>query len=206
MLWRENVLKTILTMFEIKSKFIIMFIIILLTSYLTWTVVLAYKYSPKYSYRTEHNSFFVKIATSLIQPVMEIFGNRKVTHAWHWQNYTPDYDYIQFGFRRDSESKRVLQSEFSLIGLLTNAAADLNGIKEVIVVKPLNYDGNWSLAYCTTEKELFCQKSTIIFRGEVKILNDGVGYTWGLDKDEKPIKLQILREIKVDQEMDLLFV
>ena len=137
---------------------------------------------------------------------MEVFGNRKVTHFWHWQTFTPDSDYTRFGLKRDGENRRVLQSGFDLSGLLTNAKADLNGIKEVIVVKPVDYEGSWSLAYCTEGKELFCQKSTITFKGEVKILNDGTGYTWGLDGDRRPIKLQLLREIKVNQEMDLLFV
>ena len=190
----------------IKTQFTIFFFTTFLLLYLSWAIVLAYKYSSKYSYHPNYNSFFIKIATGLTQPIMEAFGNRKVTHFWHWQTFTPGSDYTRFGLKRDGENRRVLQPGFDLSSLLTNAKADLNGIKEVIVVKPVDYEGSWSLAYCVEGIKLFCQKSTITFKGEVKILNDGIGYTWGLDDQEKPIKLEILREIKADQERDLLFV
>jgi len=63
-----------------------------------------------------------------------------------------------------------------------------------------------SEAYCIEQETLFCQKSLIAHRGEVKILRDGTGYIWGLDDQGKPLKLEIIREVRLDQKNDILFI
>lgn len=185
-------------------KIIMIFIAIFLVGYLGWAVILSYKYSQKYSYTK--SEFPLKIATDLIQPFMEVFGNGKATHMWHWENINPDYDYKKYGFKRDSTQVRVFKPQFDLGTTLVNARASLNGIKELIVVKPKNYTGKWTEAYCVNQEPIFCQRSIISFEGAVRILNDGDGYTWGLDESGNPIELEILREIPANEERDILFV
>jgi len=69
-----------------KLNFFIVTTSILIVFYLSWVFVLALKYNTKYTYKTNENTFLIKVGTYLIQPIMEVFGNGKVTHFWHWQN------------------------------------------------------------------------------------------------------------------------
>jgi len=172
--------------------------------YLIFVIILYFSYSSKYSYKS--GSVLIQATTYMLQPFMQLFGNSKVTHFWHWEKYAPAYDYALFGIKRDNPAKRIFKAEFDLWAFLVNAQADLGGVKEAIVVKPKNYTGKWRLVYCVTQEKLFCEVGILNHSGEVKILNDGVGYTWGLDENNQPLKLELVRQIEINQEKNILFI
>jgi hypothetical protein len=64
------------------------YIFLFLTVYSLISVVFGILDENKYFYKKGNH--FQAVATTFLQPFMNVFGNSKVTHFWHFKNLSPE--------------------------------------------------------------------------------------------------------------------
>jgi hypothetical protein len=96
------------------------------------------------------------------------------------------------------------------VGLISSAIADLGYVKEAALIEPLEIrnekmEQKWSLVFCNKDKS-FCQKSSILHFGKIKILVDGDFFVYGMDQNEKLFELKLVKNTKVYEDKEVLFI
>jgi hypothetical protein len=119
-----------------------------------------------YTYRS-YNFINHNVLTSLMKPVMGIFGYRKVTHWYDWEGISSDKVLNTEPLIIENDTNiRHFEARYALV----NAWASLGGVQTTAIIKPKDYTGTWSLIYCQNNQ---CKANTLSYEGEVKILVDG---------------------------------
>ena len=142
---------------------------------------------PEYTYRKQ--DFYQNQATILMQPIMDIFGYQKVSHWYDWQDLPRDQipKNIQPLVILGGSDYRKLDQKSPV----RNTLASLGKVVDSAIIEPVDYDGSWSLVFCTQDME-FCQQSNILAKGRVKILADGNSQAWGKNEQGEIIQLRIV--------------
>ncbi len=162
-----------------------------------------------YNYTRKNQNFLLSGSTVLMQPAMEVLADGKVTHFYDYKNLplneVPAIEPAQVISSKEQfrNFNGEVQSHF------INALASLGQVRESAIVEPINYSGNWSLAFCQTvsnSSNTVCQVSKIKYSGPVKILVDGTSYIWGLTENGEWIELKIVEYIDRSERRDLLFI
>ena len=189
------------------SKFLIRFIIVLVTLYVG--IAIGFASLIPYKYSRNHQNFLLTSTTVLLQPAMEIFADGKVTHFYDYKELpASEIPNIQGAdVIPNSPQIRVFNNDYK--SLLINAAADIGLTRSAAIIEPVNSQGNWSLAFCQTTKgttELNCQVSKIKYSGQVKILVDVQSRIWGITENNNWIQLKIVEYIDRSERKDILFI
>jgi len=182
------------------TKYLFLFLAI----YTLFASLLAFVDHNKYFYRGSKN--LEAFTTTFFQPFMNVFGNGKVTHYFHFE-YLDNLEKDKLNsikslqIKNDSNFRNLAGNTFSRYA--TSAVADLGYIRTAAVISPKEpLDQRWSLAFCTADKKL-CQKSNLLHFGEIKILVDGTGDIYGLSESGEFIELKLDRETTVDKDKNL---
>jgi len=142
----------------------------------------------KYDYR-DYNFFEAQVAI-MLQPVMEILANGKVSHWYDWDDTEVDASNADAYFvpvRGSGKPFRDHSKDLSFNNLWKSFNAD-----EFAKIKPKNYDKKWSLIYCTEEYNI-CKESNLTYKGEIKIIVDGNGWLAGRGENDEMIKLDTIK-------------
>jgi len=155
-----------------------------------------------FSYR--NYNFLSQQFTIISQPFMELFASGKVTHWYDWEVIKIseiDVSVEPVSMRSEEQQYGEYSKEFSY----KNTLKSLGWVKEMAVIEPINFKGNWSYVFCSV-KENICQKSNILTKGPVKVLNDGEVIAWGQDSEGKYLQLRLLGYTQRDKNKDILFI
>jgi hypothetical protein len=153
----------------------------------------------KYSYR-EYNFINHSIITPILKPVMDLFGYKKVTHWFDWQEISPSkVNNNKPLFLEGETNNRKLNQTYSI----QNALASLGSVKKSAIIKPHDYNGNWSLIYCIDGQ---CMVNKLKYNGEVKVLVDNTVNLYAYTEENNVVNLNLVRLIDRNQEMDILHI
>jgi hypothetical protein len=161
-------------------------------------------YTKRYSYRDK--SPVCGLLTDLLQPGMGLFFDGKITHFCHWEEIQFDSKTVEKSLQLKSTKKtRNIQKELVFQDYLKIIATELDSNQEGAVLKPKDYDDKWSLVFCNLENN-FCQKNTLQYKGEIKILLDGNFGFWGETSEGKIIDLELVEKIKIKNRKDVVYI
>jgi hypothetical protein len=161
-----------------------------------------------YQYQRRYQNFLLTSTTVLLQPIMELFANGKVTHFYDYKAL-PLQDVPVIAPAKIIPSKPMIRNfNNDLQSHFINLFADLGLVQEAAIIAPIDYSGSWSLAFCQDKENstTVCQVSRIKHRGQVKILVDGNSIIWGLDENGKWVQLQVVKYINRKDRQDILFI
>lgn len=140
----------------------------------------------------EYRQFnFTKYTSSIImQPVMELIADGKVSYWYDWDNIDPSQiDKSIPAARLYSQNDQYRDYKKNLT--FKNFLGDMGKVKESAVVEPKNYNGQWSLVFCTKDESV-CKKSNLVANGKIRILIDGDMLVWGMNAENKLIPLNVV--------------
>jgi hypothetical protein len=174
--------------------------------YIITAIILDYFYSKKYTWN--QNCTLERVATSSIQPIMEIIGNGMTAHNWTFKNILikkqiPEgcklcYEVSQNPFAK-LHSKRIKR-------ILTSAVVDINPFQPAAIIRPKNYEGKWKICFEIDKNQGLYQIAKYSHTGKVKILIDGSGYIMGMDSSGEFLELEIVEYCKAWQRRDVFLV
>jgi hypothetical protein len=190
----------------INGKLYFRIILSIITVYLG--IALGFASLSPYQYQRRSQNFLLTGATVLLQPFMELFANGKVTHFYDYKTLPLQELPVITATKVLPSEKMVRNFNNDFSSIVVNIAADLGLVKEAAIIQPIDYSGNWSLAFCIDNENsaTFCQVSKIKHRGQVKILVDGSSSIWGLAEDGKWIQLELVKYIDRSERRDILFI
>jgi hypothetical protein len=181
-----------------------MFYIIIV--YTIIAIILDWAYSRKYTW--DQNCIPERIATSVIQPVMEIVGNGMTAHNWTFQNIIIKKEISEsckLCFETSSKQFRKFGSN-RFQRILTSAIVDINPMQSAAIIRPKTHQGNWRICFAINDNQGHYQVTKYSYQGQVKILIDGSGYIMGMDSSGKFLELEIVQYCKAYQRRDVLLV
>lgn len=184
-------------------KFMLNLVLFLVLIYLSSCIF--YHFSYKNKYQDTNQNPLPKIGTFLLQPFMEVFGNSKVTHFWHYKDTSSSSLDPKKALFLESQTPQSRNFEKGLSALITNAIVDLSSDQEGAIIQPVAYDGSWRLVSCSKDLSI-CQRSTILSFGKVKILLDGGFYLWGENSEKQIIELKLEKKIKITEAKEFLYL
>lgn len=181
-------------------KFSLILAVVYVGIAMVWHFIRLEKYD--YTYRQDQ---WVQLGTAvLIQPITDLFLFRKTSYYFDWQKIDPqDIDRSVLPLVLRSTQDKLANYNQTLSS--RNLQRDLGYVRQAAVVKPKNYDGKWSLVFCSID-DAVCQQSNLLHSGRVKVLLDGNLEMWGIDQNGKFIQLQLLRYVPVWAELEVLFI
>jgi hypothetical protein len=199
--------QTISTKKIITWQFLTRFIISLITLYLG--IAIGFATLSPYNYTRRNQNFLLSGATVLLQPAMEVLADGKVTHFYDYKSLTltevPNLDLA----RVISSKEQFRDFSGSFQSHFINALASIGAVSEAAIIEPVNFTGQWSLAYCQTVPNSsvpVCQISKIKHSGQVKILVDGGSLIWGQTESGEWIQLRLVEYINRSERRDLLLI
>ncbi|MEQ8971018.1 MAG: hypothetical protein RIE73_11550 [Coleofasciculus sp. C1-SOL-03] len=166
---------------------------------------------PSYNYQKKYYRGFmllyIKFIDRVLQPFMNAFGNKKVTHFWHYQETSaaelennPD---IALSLHSVKEQKRNFKKSFTTFP--RNALADLGWVKDAAIIEPIKYEKEWSFVFQDTDSDA-CQECVLTHKGAVKVLIDGSVIVWGRGQNGEIVQLHLVRMTTVKLDKDILFI
>lgn len=163
-------------------------LVIFLVVYISISYISAVVGGKDFSYRV--NKPLQTHSSILIQPVMDLIGNSKVSY---WYDYSkiekkqiPE-NISSLNIRSDSNTRNLQEKMF-----WRNTKASINGVNTAVIVEPADYTGKWSLVYCIIDKD-FCEQSNILATGKVKLISDGQQQIWGKDEQGNFLQLKLIK-------------
>jgi len=148
---------------------------------------------------------WLKLAASIFfQPVVDLWFNRKTTYFFDWQTITTT-DLNQSALPLTLRSTRPKLGSYNYALNLANLQAILNSDQEAAIIAPVEYDGYWSLVFCSRTEEV-CQKNNLFHKGSVKILLNGEVEFWGVSPEGKSLRLKVVEYTTVGSHKDILFI
>lgn len=159
-------------------------------------------FSPyEYSYRQDR--WYYHISTILIQPVSEVLADGKVTHFYDWTEISKNKMSNLQGAKLRSKKEKYGEENKDISW--KNFLKQFGKVEEAAIINPQNYDGQWSLIFCTENGEI-CKQSNILHKGSIKILVDGNDTIWGIDKNDNIIPVVIEKYTDRDSAKHILFI
>ncbi len=150
---------------------------------------------------------YIKFIDTVLQPFMNVFGNKKVTHFWHYQETSAtDLENSQeIALFLDSvkEQKRNFKKSFTTFP--RNALADLGWVRDAAIIEPVNYEEEWSFVFQDIYSDA-CQECVLTHKGAVKVLVDGSVRIWGRGQKGEIVPLHLLGMTVVELDRDILFI
>jgi hypothetical protein len=184
------------------TLFVFKIILVVIVVYLS--IAFGYAAFLPYNYGRDRVNFLHTLATSSIQPYMDVFGHGKISHFYDWREI-PDSEvadeYFSLQIRSNSEQKTDHTSDQSKI------LYDFRQSSEVAIIEPTDYQSPWSLIKCTavapSSNQKICLRSNLTHKGAIRYSIDGQSEVWGVDNQNKPIVLKITEYKSVDQHRHL---
>lgn len=187
-----------------KPRIVFKIILAIIVVYLGIALVLHFVRINRYDYSYRADRWLELTATILVQPVVDVTIDRKSTYFYDWRDYPKeqiDGSVLPLTLRsRDSQLADYKQTFSS-----QNLQRDLGYVTEAAIVKPRNYEGEWSLVFCSIQDEV-CQQSSLLHSGSVKVLVDGHSEMWAMDSDNKFIQLELVDYLNRNEQKDILFI
>ncbi len=188
-----------------------MAILTLILFYLLTAIILDQVYNRCYFW--DANCIPQRIATSLLQPLMEIFGNGMTAHTWHFE-YFKVTETIDQKYRLDVCPKHPNKANKSfrkfnsnpILRILTSALVDINPFQEALIIMPKNHNGKWKIAFEVNQNNNIYQKAKYSHIDKVKILVDGEGCIMGMDDKDNFIELKSVGSCRAYQHRNILLV
>ncbi len=172
--------------------------------YVTISLILYEFRINQYNYYYHQPNWLKLAASILLQPVVDLWFNRKTTYFFDWQRITPnDFDNSVLPLTLRSTKPKLGNYHYSLS--LNNLQHSLGFNQEAVIIAPLDYDSYWSLIFCT-HQEGICQKTNLFHKGSVKILLDGEIDVWGITQEGKVIRLKVVEYSLVSHYKEILLI
>jgi hypothetical protein len=164
-------------------------------------------------YRFREANFFEKIGDIMLKPLMNAIATGKDAHWWDWtllENKEVDKKVKQVHIKSDFPQMRQykklpLLGRYNPLGV-KDLYITLRVLKEVAVLEPKNFKGDWSLVIRGYYPEKKYIRSNFIQRGRVKVLIDGKKSFLGITKKGKYIPLKLVEKCPREKHFDMLFV
>jgi hypothetical protein len=151
-----------------------------------------------------------RVGTSLVQPIMELFGNSMTAHFWHFHNFQMDHNCFEHDkyilqLNSDRNSFRKFNN-IPVLSFFTSAYVDVNPLQTCAIIKPKNYAGKWKIVFARNWNHNVFSIEKCSHIGAVKLIVDGNGGIMGQGEDGKLIELELVKYCKAWQSTDVLFV
>lgn len=156
------------------------------------------------------NCRWERVGTSLIQPIMELFGNSMTAHFWHFEDFEFDhnsFDHSKYILQLEASRKSFRRlNKLAIVSFLTSAFVDVNPFQTCAIIQPKGYHGKWKIVFARDwSNDLFSvEKCSHI--GAVKVVVDGNGGIIGQGEDGKLVELELVKYCKAWQNTDILYV
>jgi hypothetical protein len=160
-------------------------------------------YSDRYFWDTGYAK--ERIASSVGQPLMELFGNSMVAHTWCFRTFKRHID-IPHNCKLSIECEKPLFRKFNsgILTFITSAWVDVNPMQECAIIQPKDYTDKWKIFFQTGIG--IYQEAKFSHRGQIKIVVDGQGEIYGRDLDGNFLELEIVGRCKAWKRTDILMV
>ena len=178
-----------------------------LCGYLIVCVALDQYYSRLYQW--QNNCLLQRFLTSLGQPIMEIIGNGMTAHFWHFERFAFDKTKIDSKYILNVGNKPFSVRVFDrnkLLAILTSIWVDINPFQDCLIIKPKNYDGQWSLVFPKHYDNNIFEQEKCLHTGQVKVVIDGQGMLLARDSNGNWLELEITNSCKAYQYRNVLFI
>lgn len=174
--------------------------------YLLYVILLDWYYFRRYQWDSQ--CILERACTGLIQPLMELIGNRMSAHFWHFKKLKlqtkpePKY-YLKVGHHTNPSR---FFGKNRLLEIFSSAIVDVNPVQPCAIIKPKHHEKKWKLIYPTNlnNQEFDIEKCSHI--GQAKIVLAGEGYVLAQDESGNWIELEIIQNCKAFERRDVLFI
>ena len=156
------------------------------------------------------NCSWERVGTSLIQPIMELFGNSMTAHFWHFENYKLDRNsfdhnkYILQLYSPKSSFRRF--NNVPILSFFSSAYVDVNPLQTCAIIKPKNYDAKWKIIFARDWNNNIFSIEKCSHIGAVKIVVDGKGGIIGQGENQELIELELIKYCRAWQHTDILYI
>jgi hypothetical protein len=182
--------------------------ILLIVLYFLAVIRLDLFYNNRYFWNK--NCRWERIGTSLIQPIMELFGNSMTAHFWHFDNFELDRNSFEHDkcILQVSSTKKSFRlfNNVPILSFFSSAYVDVNPFQKCAIIQPIDYKGKWKIVFARNwDQDQFCiEKCSHI--GPVKIVVDGSGGMMGQGEHGEFVHLELVQYCKAWERTDILFV
>jgi len=178
--------------------------LIVLLVYITIGLILHEFRINQYNYYYHQPNWLKLAASILLQPVVDLWFNRKTTYFFDWQTvaYT-DLDQSVLPLTLRSTAPKFSSYNHALS--LTNLQTTLSFSQESAIIAPVDNEDYWSLVFCSRIEEV-CQRNNLFHKGPIKILLDGEVDFWGISPEGKNLRLKVLEYTSVNNRKEILFI
>lgn len=186
----------------------VLIVLTIISLYILAVIRLDLFYNNRYFW--DRNCRWQRVGTSLIQPLMELFGNSMTAHFWHFRELKLDrnsFDYAKYILQLNSYKKPFRKfNHIPVLSFFTSAYVDVNPFQSCAIIQPKEYSGKWKIVFARnwTNNLFGIEKCSHI--GSVKVVIDGSGGIMGQGEDGNLIELELVKYCKAWQHTDVLFV
>jgi hypothetical protein len=147
--------------------------------------------------------------TGLLQPFMELFGNRMTAHFWHFRKIKLNKNELLSNHilqvQGSLKTKRIFGRN-KLLAILTSIWVDINPQQNCLIIQPIDYTGQWQLVFPSNWDQGIFEEEKCFHRGPAKIVVDGSGIVMARNSNGKFVELQIITKCKAYQNRHILFI
>jgi hypothetical protein len=186
----------------------IVLILILILLYFLAIIRLDLFYNNRYFWN--QNCRWERVGTSLIQPIMELFGNSMTAHFWHFQDFTIDrncFEHDKFILQLNSNRKSFRKfNNIPILSFFSSAYVDINPFQTCAIIRPKDYIGKWKIVFARDWNHNLFSIEKCSHVGAVKVVVDGSGGIMGQGESGSLIELELVKYCKAWQNTYILFV
>ncbi len=161
-------------------------------------------------YFWNNNCKWERVGTSLMQPLMELFGNSMTAHFWHFENFKLDrnsFDHNKYVLQLNSSQNTFRRfGKLPILSFLSSAYVDINPFQTCAIIKPKNYKGKWKIVFARDWDNNIFSIEKCSHLGSVKVIVDGSGGIMAQNQNNELIELELVQYCKAWQSTDILFV
>ena len=182
--------------------------IILILFYFIAVIRLDLFYNNRYFWNK--NCKWERVGTSLIQPIMELFGNSMTAHFWHFENFYLDrnsFDHSKYILQLNSPKNSFrMFNKIPILSFISSAYVDVNPFQTCAIIRPKTYQGKWKLVFARDWNNNIFSIEKCSHIGKVKVVVDGNGGIMGQGENGDLLELELIKYCKAWQCNEILYV
>ena len=182
--------------------------IILILIYILAAIRLDLFYNNRYFWNP--NCKWQRVGTSLIQPIMELFGNSMTAHFWHFEDLYLDHnslDHDKYILQLNSSRRSFrMFNKIPILSFFSSAYVDVNPFQTCAIIQPKSYQGKWKIVFARDWNNDIFSIEKCSHLGAIKIVVDGTGGILGQSESDELLELELVKYCKAWQDTDVLYV
>ncbi len=184
-----------------------MLFLIFIFIYFITVLILDFYYTKRYIWLP--NCLLERLLTGLLQPLMEVCGNRMTAHFWHFRQVLISKEDLPSEYLlrvEDYKKSRRVFGKNKLMSILSSIWVDINPHQNCLIIQPVNYFGQWQLVFPSNWDDGIFEEEKCFHVGCAKIVVDGTGFVLARDRNGNFLQLKIVSKCKAYQYRHILFI